>query len=180
MIFHRLGLITKNQKGFTLIEVLIAMVITAFITGAIAVAISQVFTGNARTSSHMTAVRQVQNTGYWISQDAQMAQNIVTEDNPDTAKLELVALTWTEYGADGDEHQVVYSLEDNELSREHYTNREPDSLPDTTTAVARHIDSITRQFVDGKLSLTVTAYVDGWKPASETRTYEVIPRPSSY
>jgi hypothetical protein len=37
------------------------------------------------------------------------------------------------------------------------------------------IDEI--EFTDDKLTLTVTATVGGFKPASETRTYEITPRP---
>jgi len=176
MIFHRLGLINKGQKGFTLIEVLVALAVTGLITGSITMVISQVLTGNVRTSNHMTAVRQVQNAGYWISRDAQMAQTV---DTGEFSGFPLT-LTWTEYGVDGDEHQVVYTLADNKLQREHYTNRATNPAPDATTFVADHINTAnTSCALDGsKLTLTVTASIGGFKPASETRVYEVVPRPS--
>jgi len=74
MIFHRLGLINKNQRGVTLMGIIVAVAITGIIAGAATTTIFQVFSGNTRTSNHMTAVKQVQNAGYWISHDAQMAQ----------------------------------------------------------------------------------------------------------
>ena len=179
MILHRLGLITKNQQGFTLIEVLVAMVVTGLITGGVTMAIFQVFAGNARTSNHMTAVRQVQNAGYWISHDTQMAQHVVADDDLGTPVRELVTLAWTEWA--GDEHQVVYVLADNKLQRDHYTNRATNPTADATTFVANHIDNTNTSCVydGGKLTLTVTASIGGFKPASETRVYEVVPRPSS-
>jgi len=137
MIVHRLGVINKNQKGFTLVELAVALAITGLITGGITMTIFQVFDVNARTSNHMTAVRQVQNAGYWISRDAQMAQStVITEvlGFPST-------LTWTEYVAPSDEHQVVYTLlADNKLQREHYTNRAINPDPDATSIVAQFID----------------------------------------
>ena len=188
MIVHRLGVINKNQKGFTLVELAVALAITGLITGGITMTIFQVFDVNARTSNHMTAVRQVQNAGYWISRDAQMAQStVITEvlGFPST-------LTWTEYVAPSDEHQVVYTLlADNKLQREHYTNRDINPDPNTTTFVAQYIDSDTTktkcEFIDtdgdtikDKLILIVTATVSGWpQEQSETRIYEVIPRPGS-
>ena len=104
-----LKLVNNNQKGFTMIEVVIAIAITAIITGGIIMTIFQVFDGNTRSSNHMIAVRQVQNAGYWVSHDTLMAQSVVTDDGATGFPL---TLTWTEYVVDGDEYQVDYTLED--------------------------------------------------------------------
>jgi len=166
-----------------MIEMVIAIALTGIITGGITMSIFQVFDGNTRTSNHMTAVRQVQNAGYWVSHDAQMAQDINTDDDPDTPELELVTLTWTEW--EGDEQRVVYSLVDDKLQREHYINYDPvtNPDPDTTTFVAEYIDSTNTSCVwddvAGKLTLTVTATLGtGSQEASESRVYEITPRPS--
>lgn len=87
-------MINKSRSGFTLIELLVAIAITAIIIGGITVAIFQVVTGNARDSNHMTAVRQVQNAGYWFSRDAQMAQSIMSDDDA-TEEEEVLTLSWT-------------------------------------------------------------------------------------
>ncbi len=111
MIFRRLGLIHKNQRGFTLIELVIAIAITGLITSGITMTIFQVISGNARSSNHMIAIRQVQNAGYWVSHDAQMAQPqyINTIDNPVTPERELVTLSWADYN--GSPHTVIYTLD---------------------------------------------------------------------
>ena len=106
-MFHRLGLIHRNQRGFTIIELLIAFALTGIVAGATTTAIVQVFDGSARSSNHMTAVRQVQNAGYWVSRDAQMAETVVTTG----ATGFPLTLTWIEWDS-GDAHQVVYSLVD--------------------------------------------------------------------
>ncbi len=131
-------LIHNNQKGFTMIEVVIAIAITAIITGSITMSIFQVFDGNIRSSNHMIAVRQVQNAGYWVSHDTLMAQSVVTDGGATGFPL---TLTWTEY-VSGDEHRVVYTLISTSLKREHYTNYDPDNpaLPDTTTFAAEYIN----------------------------------------
>lgn len=136
MTFGKLRAMHKNQRGFTLIELVIAVAIISLIIGGTTLTLQQVINGNTRSSSHMTTIRQVQNAGYWVSQDAQMAQIINTDDDPGTPELELVTLTWTEFGVDGDEHQVIYTLVDNKLKREHYTNLNLDA----TTVVAEFID----------------------------------------
>jgi len=164
----------KDQRGLTLVELVIAIAITGIITAAITMAVFQVFNMNTRTSNHMTAVRQVQNAGYWVSRDAQMAQGVVITG---VSGFPLT-LTWTDWET-GEVHQVIYDLvEDDKFQREHYTNLNLDA----TTIVAEYINpnpaKTKCEFAGGKLTLTVTATVGGWKPASETRIYEVIPRPS--
>ena len=180
-------LIHKNQRGFTLIEMVMAIAITGLVMGAAAMTIFQVFDLNTRTSNHMIAVRQVQNAGYWVSHDAQMAQIVKLDDPETTGVTEFLTLTWTDWD-NGDEYQAVYTLlADNKLQREHYTNRHINPDPDTTIFVAEYVNPdplMTKcEFTDtdgdgveDKLTLTVTATVD---TQSETRVYEVIPRPGS-
>ena len=174
MIFHRLGLINKRQRGFTLIELLIAIAITSLITGGITTAIFQTFTVNARNSSHMTAVRQVQNAGHWISHDAQMAQEV---DPSGATGFDSLTLTWTEW-EDGTENVVTYTIVGDELKRSH------SKIPGGTSEmiVARYIDSTNTSCqvtADGVLMVTVTATVGDYpETVSETRVYEVTPRPN--
>ena len=174
MMFHRLGSINKKQRGFTLIDLLIAIAITSVITGGITTAIFQTFTVNARTSSHMTAVRQVQNAGFWISCDTQMAEEVepsgATGFNP-------LTLTWTEW-VDGTVNVVTYTITvDDELKRSH----SEDGGAPIEMIVARYIDSTNTscQFTDGVLTVTVTAAVGDYpETVSETRVYEITPRPN--
>jgi prepilin-type N-terminal cleavage/methylation domain-containing protein len=153
----------------------VALAITGLLASGLGMTIFQIFSGNAQSSNQMTVVRQVQNAGYWISQDTLMAL-LVT---PSGATGFPLTLTWAEFGVDEDEHQVVYTLVGDQLKREHYTNRTINPDPDATTFIAQYIDSISCQFAGGELTLTVSASVGGYRPASETRTYEVVPRPSA-
>jgi len=97
--------------------------------------IFQVFSGNTRTSNHMTAVRQVQNAGYWVSHDAQMAQSVVITG---LSGLPLT-LTWTEW--DGMVNEVTYNtIVDSELRR---------SQGASETLVAQYIDLANCEFSGG-------------------------------
>jgi len=175
MMFYRSGLISvinKNQKGFALIEMTVAIAITGLLTVGTTTAVFQVSTHITRGTNHMTAVKQVENALHWISRDAQMAQ--IVEPNGDSGfPLNLSWILW-----DNTMHQVTYTLEDGKLKRNHAVNGgEP-----IGTVIAQYIDSnleVTNcQFVGGKLIFKVTAIAgEGSQVASETRVCEVSPRP---
>ena len=176
MMFHRLGLINRNQMGFTLIELMLAIAITGVITGAITTTIFQVVNSSARTNNHMMAVRQVQNAGYWVSRDAQMAQVVEPAgelvDTPAGTGFPLT-LTWTEW--DGTVNEITYILEGTELWRDYDGQRDP-----VAQFVNPDPEKTRCEFTDGKLTFTITATVGSNSQAqSETRIYEVKPRPGS-
>jgi len=176
MIFGRLRVIQRDQRGLTLVELLIAIVLAGAVTSGITMTIFQVFNTNSRTSNHMIAIRQVQHAGKQVSQDLLQAQHIVPENDPYTP--ELLTLTWTDW--DNAQHEIVYTLEGMPsggfkiLRREHKV----DSVTDSTINVAEYIDPDQTSCVQagGAFKFTVTANVSG---QSETRVYEVTPRASS-
>lgn len=169
-----------GEKGFTYIELIVAITIIVLIGGAAAIATFQVLKGTARNNNYMTAVRQVQNAGYWISRDTLMAQSVTTDN---LTLPDFLLLSWTDESS-GDVYQVVYTLENmsegglQKLLRSQSIN----GVASSTTFVAQYIapeSAKTKcEFTNGTLTLTVTATVGDGSPArSETRTYQVVPRP---
>jgi len=100
-----------GEKGYTLIELLIAITIMVAASGAAGAAIFQVVRGTEHNNDHMTVVRQVENAGYWISRDAQMARVVTTTDN--LTLPVFLSLSWTEWDDDGNSiyHSANYSFE---------------------------------------------------------------------
>ena len=147
-MFPRLGLINKNQKGFTLIELMVAIAISSVITGGITMTIFQVIVGSARTNNHMIAVRQAQNAGYWVSHDAQMAQSVTLGASSGFP----LTLTWTDWNTNN-VYTVIYSLVGNKLQQDHYTNKATNPTPDATTIVAQFIDPTTKCEAGGAFAL---------------------------
>ena len=131
MIFHRLGLMNKNQKGLTLMEVLLVFAITSIISGGITMTFYQVVMGSMRTNNHMIAVAQAQNAGYWVGRDAQMAQIV----NLGASSGFPLTLTWTDWG--GTQSEVTYTIVGGELRRQETGSGTSESV------VANFIDSTT-------------------------------------
>ncbi len=122
----------RNQKGFTLIEVLVVVGILGAIMGVMAMTVMTIMIVSPKSNDQVIALRQVQNAGYWISRDAQRAQNI----DDDVTAPNFLILTWTEwdFGANpvsATYHAVTYTLEDmpggaKKLMRRHQDNEGTD------------------------------------------------------
>ena len=95
----------------------------------------------------MLAVRQVQSAGFWVSNDAQMAQTVVLG----TSSGFPITLTWADWETD-DEYKVIYDLltPANKLQRSYSVN----GPPPTVTIVAEFIDTAnTKATAGGDFSL---------------------------
>jgi len=169
--------LNKDQKGFSLLELVIAIALTGLITAAITTTVFQVFNMNTRSANRMTAVSQVQHVGKIVSEDILEANIVDAEDDPDTP--ELLTLTREDF-ATNSTHEVVYTLDEGVLWRSESVEGEEGEI---VTRVAEYIDPDQTSFdppgvlpPGGVLTFAVTATVGD---ESETRTYEVQPRPGS-
>jgi type II secretory pathway pseudopilin PulG len=176
MTFRPLVSAHRNEKGITLVELLVAMLVTGIISASITATLWQVFTINSRSLNHMTAVRQVQSAGYWVSHDALMAQSVnATMTSPDILKL-----TWTDW--DGIPHDVTYSIDgNNRLERSEVTVPLPAKVSSVASCIVpkslTDLNGTSCNFTSGKLIFTVKAKVgSGSTAGTETRVYEVKPR----
>ena len=163
----------KNQRGLTIIELLVVIILTGLITAAITTTFFQVFDMNTRTANHMAALSQVQQAGKLVSEDILEAQEDMIDDSP-SGPAEFLKLGWNSAAV----HEVTYTLEDGELWR----SETIDDGDPMTTRVAEYIDSDPTKTscdwdpVKKVLIFKVTATVG---EESEQRLYRVQPRPGS-
>jgi prepilin-type N-terminal cleavage/methylation domain-containing protein len=130
----------KQEIGFTIIELLVASAIMALASIAAGMALWQIFGGTEDNNDRMTAVHQVQNAGYWISRDTQMAISVNTTDN--LTFPGYLRLGWTEWDDAGDPtyHLIQYTLENG--SNNLYSMKRTHSIvggSTTETSVADYI-----------------------------------------
>jgi prepilin-type N-terminal cleavage/methylation domain-containing protein len=166
-----------NQKGFTLIELLIAIPLIAIVVAATTVVIIQVVQ-SMHTSAHMSALRQVETVGYWVSLDGLQAQNIKANNTTATGSEHFpLNLSWVD--SEGNSHNVTYTRE-GPMNDLYQLQRSENG---TNTIVGQFLTANTTcgyNSATGNITLTVEARVAGapLRPqGQEIRTYEIKPRP---
>jgi len=175
----------KVEKGFTLIETAIAIAVLAMIALAGTAVTFQALKATGQSNDRMTAIPQVQNAGYWISRDAQMAKGILV-DNLEPPKF--IILSWKDYenGATT-HHEVTYFFEDlsggvGKLKRNHWSS----AGADEETLIAQHIyydpddpDNTDNTSIANYDSPELTVRLRAlFGDASVTREYKAVRRPN--
>jgi prepilin-type N-terminal cleavage/methylation domain-containing protein len=167
-----------RQRGFTLIEMVVAMAVAGIILAAVGYSILQVFNLNTRNTNYMTAVREVQSAGYWVTRDAAMAPYDLNRTPPwITANVTSLSLRWR----DSTDISATHSASFTWNSANKTLWRSYDGGP--AAPIAQHISSasfaLTQDAVRvSKVTLVVTASVTSRGiTGTETRSYEVSPRP---
>jgi len=172
--------ITGHEKGFTLIEVMLAIAISVII-GVVVMTISQTFIGSGRSNDQATVLNQVQNAGCWVVRDAQMSENgpgrVQADNNPHTSNV--VSFKWWDWSNGSKKlRKIDYTLEDNKLIRTFSGYEGEDETPPvekTEVSVAMYIDHAESTY-DGKLlTVSITARLG---EATLTKEYEAKPRVS--
>jgi type II secretory pathway component PulJ len=174
----------EDEHGLSTIALIVSILIISMIALGAMMTIFQVIRVTAQSDSHMTALQQVQNAGFWISRDARMADNVTTENLGGT---NFLVLCWTEVDDDDSdnttEHSATYFFE--ELSggigilKRNYSSS---AGLNNETLVAQHIyydpddpaNTSNVSYTSPSLTLKLVAIFDD---ASETREYQVSCRP---
>ena len=98
--------IWRGEKGFTLIELLMVVSLVGIIGGVAAMTTTTMIRLVPQSNDHVIAQHQVQNSGFWITRDVQMAQTI--DSNPSGGQFLQMTLNTPE----SSEITVTYELRD--------------------------------------------------------------------
>ncbi len=188
MILRKLRTIHCAQRGFTLIEILAALAITALIGSAAATATYQVVRINASSTNRQIAITQVENAVHSISRDAQQAQYIIPKDITNNAlpmdaitkeiSFNLITgdkLTLKWIGWDNNKNEITYTVVNGIMQKTITIN-------DVLTATMHVADNISTASGSWKtdtkvLKLQTKSIVGaGASQTDETRTFQIIPR----
>jgi prepilin-type N-terminal cleavage/methylation domain-containing protein len=179
----RKHMFTPGQRGFTLIELVMAMAAGAFVMAAAGYGILQVFNMNTRNVNYMTAVRNAQNAGYWVSHDVQMAPRDFDTSpswisiSADGRNLSLVWRDWTNHASANHTCVIGWDPGSKTISRTYDSG--------TPASIGQHIEYVhfsregsteNNPFPPVVFDVTVSVTTRGIT-GTEKRTYEVSPRP---
>ncbi len=168
----------RDEKGFTIIDLVVVIAITAIIALGSGMTVVQIIKGSQRSNDWTTVVRQAQNVGYWVSEDALMAQTIAISDDPETGDIEFFTVYWKDWET-GDTYDIRYVWLDSADSLKKLVRKQVSKdkdgveISNKSTLVADNIYAATLSWQDGAWRLSVEAR-SGEK--STTREYEISQR----
>ena len=170
--------ILSRQRGFTLVEILIALALTGTLAAVIASCMSQLLGVNYATVNRMTAIKQTEYVIDNLRPDIQMGQQIALSD-PDDPNVFLV-ISWVDW-EDSSSKKIKYSWD----STTHHLNRYDSN--GNLKVIAENIASrpiVTQNYLDAdhikfNWKITIDSTVDNYKTATESRTFVVKPRSGS-
>ena len=162
-------MIRRREKGFTLIEVIIAMAVTSVIIVALAMTTTTLITNSQGTTERSIVLRQVQNAGYSISCDVQMAEKVTLDG---TSGFPLILNIPVDTNQSND-YSVNYLFNGNKLKRQLYDSSH---VLIRETVVAEYIDVGETTFTDlGSNTYELTVKASRGEATTE-RNYQVKPR----
>ncbi|MBL7166722.1 MAG: type II secretion system protein [Dehalococcoidales bacterium] len=173
----------RSEKGFTVIELVIACTIAAVLGSVCTMSVFQATRSIGASESHLVTVHQLRSASDWIGRDVHTAENVIV-DNLEYPNF--LVLTWTEQDYIGDDtvyHAVTYFFEGltegiGTLKRNHSSSAGTDD--NVLVAQSLYYDpddpgsTSSTSYQDSVLTVKLCAALGD---STETRTYSYVPRP---
>ncbi len=155
-----------RQKGFTLVELLVALAIGSMITTGVVIGIQQVFMGTTSSKSQVLVLDEVNRATLQLKKDLQSRDSANISGDSHAITLNWINNTAFEDGGP-QPHSATYYLSGTRLLR---------SGDNATRIVGRQIESIIFSENGSYINVVITANTSGFPYRSETLSFSVTGR----
>lgn len=159
-----------NQKGFTLIEILVAMLVGGMVMAGIVTAVFQIVYGAGQIKEESVALSDIDSAAHWLTRDVMLGQNTDLVDGaPEVSQMTLIwnDSTWWAEQEESISHSVIYTYSGTALQR---------NYDGVVTTVGRQLTNV-RFSLDGRLvTITLTSSLEGEPRSTVTRNYKIYMR----
>ena len=163
-----------NQKGFTLVELLVFVAVGGLVMVGVLGIIFQVLWNSSRGNERVEALNDVSYATEWIKRDIKMAQYVdLINGNPTPqSSVELWWIDYTSFATENQStHSSTYTLSDTELLR---------TYDDTTMIIGRHITYLGFTRNDTVITCNITATGSRFKERLRNLVFDVNMRSGGY
>jgi prepilin-type N-terminal cleavage/methylation domain-containing protein len=143
----------NKERGYTLVELMVALAITGMITTVLGMAVHQIATVPEQNNDKTAAVHAIQNAGHWVGMDGQTA-----------------------VGATGGSSLTLTLADDSELSYVLYGDELHRVYGSSNRTVARDIGSVDFSVSGSMITMNIESSPDSRWDISENRTYQICMR----
>ncbi len=161
-----------RRRGFTLLEVLLAVAVAGLVMPLVVSSIFQIFQGTGRIRDDTVVLADIDNVSAWISRDLSQAQQTDLSTCPTTQST--VRADWideTDWGSASPQHFAEYYIEPGTtLLKRNYDG--------TVGIVGRNVTAISLcQEASGLIHMDITVSAEGADPTTKTLVYYISLRP---
>jgi type II secretory pathway component PulJ len=146
----------KGQRGYTLVEGLIAIAITGFLVTVLGMVVQQMVTVPERGDDQLDTIHPMQNAAHWLTLDGQMASTAIGGSNLTLNLPSTVVIRYVRHGT----HLYRYWGSNNQT-------------------IADNVASANFTVLNRVIYMTIVTVPDSrWNNISQNYTYRAYMRPS--
>ncbi len=145
----------KSERGFTLVELIMATAVAGLIVGVLVGVIYQIITVSEYGNNKLVAMHELQSVAHWVGLDGQSASAV-------SGGSELT-LTLP------DDSLITYAVVGTDLRR---------TAGGSEVTLARNISDISFSIEDRIITMTITSFFAGTRDVNEQGIYKVYLRPT--